>query len=178
MDERVLAYDASHRDVVGSIKEEIGKAPALNDIFENLIKTYDEASERFHKMKQKDGIWGFFRSLWPAALLVDKRIDFSDPKTRSWLFVFFTFVAMSLVVSVFSICFFIASIYRNFHIGWLYQQKHPEADAVTETWLANTVVLCHAVLVFYFGHCSLRGMFYFEINTGVLEINFFSRQST
>jgi len=170
MNERVLAFDARNRDVVGSIKEEIGRAPALSDIFENLIKTYDEAAERFYTTRKHFG-WGFFRSLWPAALLVDRRLNFEDPKTRSWLYAFLAFIVISLVVSLFSIGFFVASIYRNFHIGWLHQQKNPSADMVTETLLANAVLLCHLGLVIFFAHRAIRGMFYFEIHTGVVEVD-------
>lgn len=170
MNERVLAFDARHRDVVGSVRDEIGEKPALSDIFENLIKTYDEASERFYTTRKHYG-WGFFRSLWPAALLVDRRLNFEDPKTRSWLFVFLTFMVITTVVLAFSICFFTASIYRNFHIGWLHQQKSPSADTVTETLLANAVLLVHALLVIFFVHRAIRGMFYFEIHTGQVEVD-------
>jgi hypothetical protein len=170
MNERVIAFDARKRDVIGDVGEDLGRAPKLDDIFASLIETYDEAAERFYSAKRHYR-WGLFRSLWPASLLVDRRLDFQDPKTRSWMLAIMTYFSICSVVAVGSTCFFVASIYRNFHMGWLHQNTSPEDYTVTETLLANAVLMIHAFLLIFFFHRAIRGMFYFEIHTGVIEID-------
>jgi len=168
LNERVLCYDARNRDIVGNAMEELGRAPKLDDILQNIIDTYAEASEMFYT-KKKHYSWGFFRSLWPAAVLVDKRLDRDDPKTRSWLATFLIVAVGSLVVSFFSTCFFISSIYRNIKLGYEHHAEltsvGPLSYVVTESALGNFVLSVHAFYVLYFVHKTIRGMFYFEIKT-------------
>lgn len=171
LNERVLAFDARHRDVVGETWDAIGKSPALADVFQNIITTYDEASTNFYATR-KHYEWGFFRSLWPAAVLLDRRLDREDPSTRSW-FEAVTIIAVGCVVVVFfSICFFVASIWRNLILGSQYKKLSIGAiDLVTETGLAILVLLCHALLVIHFLNRTIRGMFYFDMSTARSEVD-------
>jgi hypothetical protein len=173
LDERVLCFDARHRDIVGDVMEEFGRAPKLDDIMQNIIDTYDQASENFFTNRRHKK-WGFFRALWPAAVLVDRRLDRNDPKTWSWLIIFGMITVGSIVVSFFSICFFISSIYRNMLLGRKYQAKWtlstPYGNVVTETVLGNIVLSVHAFQLLYFVHKTIFGMYYFEIKTRVTYI--------
>lgn len=168
LQERVLCFDARNRDIVGNAREELGRAPKLDDIMQNIIDTYDEASKLFYTRK-KHRRWGFFRSLWPAAVLVDKRLDRQDPKTRSFLTTFGIVSVGSILVSFFSSCFFISSIYRNISLGYEHHAElstsGPFSFVVTETALGNFVLSVHAFYVLYFVHKTIRGMFYFEMTT-------------
>lgn len=168
LNERVLCYEARNRDIVGSTMENLGRAPKLDDILRNILETYSESSKMFYTRK-KHNAWGFFRSLWPAAVLVDKRLDSGDPKTRSWLITFGIIAFGSILVSFFSICFFLSSIYRNIKLGYKYHGELSTSGigsyVVTETALGNLVLSAHAFYVLFFIHKTIRGMFYFEIQT-------------
>jgi len=160
LNERVLAFDARTRDVVGDVWDKNEKRPSLADVFQHIIDTYDEASHRFYRNK-KHYEWGFFRSLWPAAVLVDTRLDWHEPKTRSWLCVFAILLAGCIVVLFCSVCFFVASIWRNVLLGAQYRISN--FGVVTETGLAIVVLLCHFLVVVFFLNRTIRGMFYFDI---------------
>jgi len=174
LDERVLCFDARHRDIVGDVMEQFGRAPKLEDILQNILDTYEQASENFFDNRRHKK-WGFFRSLWPAAVLVDKRLDRNDPRTRSWLIIFGIISVGIMVVFLFSMCFFISSIYRNILLGRKYQAKWsistPYGNVVTETVLGNIVLSVHALQLLYFVHKTIRGLFYYSIKHSVTYID-------
>merc|ERR1719305_1675648 len=85
MKERVIAFDVRHRDVYADTLTEVGRSPTLEDIYQNILKNYGAAREVWHTRMHRS--WGFFRSLWPASLLLDRRLDRTDPETKSWLIV-------------------------------------------------------------------------------------------
>lgn len=164
LNERVLAYDARKRDIVGDCLKELNKAPSIDEIFKHITDNYGEASARFYSTRKHYG-WGFFRSLWPAAVLMDRRLDRQEPKTRSWLYVCGILGAGCVVVLFCSMCFFIQSIWRNLLLAKYYKSKEIAFgfSVVTETGLAVVVLLGHLFIVMSFFHLAFRGMFYFEI---------------
>merc|ERR1719401_295900 len=80
VNERVLAYDVRHRDVVGHAQASKQAPPTIKDIITNLTDNYERAHRSWQKRKYLR--WGLFRSMWPAAVLVDKRLDTKDKDTR------------------------------------------------------------------------------------------------
>jgi hypothetical protein len=178
LNERILAFDARHRDVVGDVWDLNAargndKRPSLDDVFENLLSTYDKAAKTFYDTK-KHYSWGFFRSLWPGAVLVDYRLDWHEPKTRSWLIVYTLLISGGCLVSFCSMCFFVASIWRLLLLGESYTVQGAGAGIFfpTQHLLAIVVLLFHAVLVMYFLNCTIRGMFYFEVSrSSEIDVN-------
>merc|ERR1719253_2553242 len=81
LNERVLAFDVRHRDVYEDTLADIGRSPTLKDIILNVIKNYGNAQGVWHTRMHRS--WGLFRSLWPASLLLDRRLDTSDPDTHT-----------------------------------------------------------------------------------------------
>lgn len=163
--ERVACWDARHRDVVGEVTDQLGRPPPLSAVMENLITNYDSAAEDFYGAKTHFE-WGFFRSLWPAALLVDhRRLDWNDRDTRHWLIVVTMILVGSLFTSFVSLCFFVSATYRNISIAFLADKDIKHHGFVSETMLANAVLLAHALIVLYFLHCAYHGMFHFEIKS-------------
>ena len=98
LNERLLAFDARHRDVVGATEHAIGKAPTINDIVQNMLDKYDNAYKYWSNRKHRN--WGLFRSMWPASVFLDRRLDRRDRETRAWLTVFAILVAGCSLVSV------------------------------------------------------------------------------
>jgi hypothetical protein len=148
MNERILSFDARHRDVVGSAAAKVGKAPTIADIVQNIVDNYDNAREIWSGRIHRD--WGLFRSMWPASVLLDPRLDRNDPETREWLSVFAILVSACIATSS-------VSLYLLFFID---QVKSFE----TETSLANFVLGCHGLLIVVFIFRTLRSMFYYRIN--------------
>lgn len=165
LNERVLAYMARNVDIVTEAERRLGKNPGLNDVFRDIINLYEEASSKYYVPKRKHYEWGFFRSFWPAAILMNRKLDRNDPDTRSWLYVF-GIIAIGCIVVVFcSVCFFVASIWRNLILGAQYEKVSIGAiDLVTETGLAVLVLLAHGLTVLHFLNKTITGMFYFSID--------------
>merc|ERR1719181_868930 len=86
MNERVLSFDARHRDVVGDCERRTGKAPTLFDVVCNMIDNYSSAHSIWERRVHHN--WGLFKSLWPASVLLDVRLDRQDPETWEWIKVF------------------------------------------------------------------------------------------
>jgi len=169
MNERVFAFDARHRDVVGLTMEKLGKAPNINDIVTNIIENYDHAY-RFWEQRQHRG-WGLFRSMWPASVLVDQRLDRQDPETRAWLFVFPTMLGGCAVVSVFSLY----TLFLDSEHGWVGFSHVVHAivngtmkEIDTESGLANLVLLFHGAVIVIFLYRTIKNMFYFAIGEAPL----------
>lgn len=164
--ERVACWDARHRDVIGEVMDANGgKPPPLRKVIQNIIDNYENAAADFYSVKTHFQ-WGFFRSLWPAALLLDhRRLDWQDQETRHWLVVITVVLAGCLVVSFISLCFFVAAAYRNISIAFLADIDVKYHGFVSETILANVVLVAHALIVLYFLHRTYNGMFHFEIKS-------------
>jgi hypothetical protein len=171
MNERILAFYCRKCDVIGDCCDAINKDPDLDDLIQFLIDNYEKASEKFYNTKRHYS-WGFFRSLWPAAVLVDRRLDWNEPKTRSWLYTVGILLCGCSVVLFCSMCFFIASIWRNVLLSQAYMPaKIIEIDVVTETGLAITVLAVHALMVILFLHRTIKGMFYFDIRAREVDVS-------
>jgi len=167
MNERVFAFDARNRDVVGLTMEKLGRAPTINDIVKSMVGNYEVAYEIWEKRQHRS--WGLFRSMWPGSVLVDRRLDRQDPETFAWLVVFLIMLAGCALVSCFSLYF----LFQTADHGWLTFVDHLQhiTDFVTgkiksidtESSLANTVLLFHAVVIVLFLYRTVRSMFHFAI---------------
>merc|ERR1719498_204951 len=77
LNERVIAFDVRHRDVVGSSQRQVGKAPTPQDVLTNILDNYSKAEVVWARRTHRE--WGLFRSMWPAAVLLSYRLDRNDP---------------------------------------------------------------------------------------------------
>lgn len=172
MSERVLAFDARKRDVVGSCQKEIGRAPTLDDVLTNMIDHYKQAEEAWGRRLHRE--WGLFRSMWPAAVLLDRRLDSQDPDTLSWLRAF-SLLACGCIVACLSSLYLL--FFRMLFTGSL-EAMH---QLNTEILLGDAVLVFHGVLIIIFLYRSVRNMFYYAINSEEAELlkgtSFLQRQS-
>jgi len=163
MNERVLAFDVRHRDVFADTLAELGKAPTIDDIFRNVISNYDVAKERWHARAHRQ--WGLFRSMWPAALLLDRRFDMNDEITRAWLITCSILACGSLITSLLSVFLL---LFHTTHINWSIFFDSI-ASLFTKGYLSNSghvlvnvIVIWHAGLIVVFVYHTIHNMFYFE----------------
>lgn len=156
--ERVLAFDVRHYDVVGRTEAAIGRPPTIRDIIQNLADNYDHAHRGWQKRIHKR--WGLFRSMWPAAVLVDSRLDRSDPDTRAWLQVFAILLGGSLLTSGYSIYSLFRSGSDAVASGWVLKDNRETIAVDTEALLIDVVLVWHALFIVLFLYNSVRNMFY------------------
>lgn len=166
LDEVVLAHDARWRDVVGHSMDKVGKRPTLCDVVQNILDTYDHASEDYSNWKRSNPreAWGFFKSLWPAALLLDPRLDYSeDKKTRDWRYVIGSLLVLCIVILFISLMFFVASVRRYLELRTHIGIAAPYRGYLTEIWLAISVLAVHFAVILFFIERTIQGMFFFAI---------------
>lgn len=167
VNERVLAFEARHRDVFLDTMTSIGRMPAIHDLVKNIVDNYEESAEVWHSMKNKH--WGIFKSMWPAGLLLDSRLDKHDEETRTWFIVSTILLTGSAGVTVLSVYVFLRLtspdswhlFYRN--VSAIFTTETVENTAMT---LGNTVTLVHAVIIIVLLFNSVRNMFYYELEQG------------
>jgi hypothetical protein len=161
MNERVVAFDVRHRDVLAEIMLKLERTPTLDDVFVNVIDHYDSAKEQWHARVHKQ--WGLFRSMWPASLLMDDRLDKSDKPTRTWLYTIGILLAGCVITSLGSVYLLLA---HTDHISWIAFVGDFKtlftAGYVSDSGhvLVNLVVLWHAGLVVVFLHHAIHNMWY------------------
>jgi len=163
MNERVLAFDVRHRDVFAETQLQLGRQPTLNNIFQNVVDHYDTSKNQWQARVHKQ--WGLFRSMWPAALLIDKRLDRTDNPTRQWLYTCAILLGGCILMSLLSVYLLLAC---TDHIAW-YAFFGDFKTLFTEGYIAdvghvlvNVTVLCHAVLIVVFLYHAVFNMFYFS----------------
>lgn len=170
MNERVYAWDARHRDVVGATQTQVGKAPTIDDIVQNIVHNYDHA----HKLWQSRAHvrWGLFKSFWPASVILDRRLDWRhDPDTRAWVTVFTILASGCILASMCSLYFLFASTSTQLWRGTLaiiqsiYSGKHDAAAIDTETTLANFAMSFHGILVVLFISRTFKNMYHFKLSS-------------
>lgn len=161
MNERVLAFDARHRDVIGAAYVEVGKAPTIQDVIKNIIEHYDKSHETWSKRKHRS--WGLFRSMWPSALLLDRRLDWQDSDTRAWLIAFVILVIGCALASCISIIVFFTYGGVFSLIRMVFSGKIERVD--TETMLDHVVLVCHGLLILSFLHRAARNMHYHAVRS-------------
>lgn len=162
LNERVLAFDVRHRDVYEDTLADIGRSPTLKDIILNVIKNYGNAQGVWHTRMHRS--WGLFRSLWPASLLLDHRLDTSDPDTHTWLLVCFILLSGCVITSLLSVYIFLSAtspdtwhlFARNIKSTFTH-----EAYEASPTTLGNLVTIIHAVAVVVLLVSTIHNMFYF-----------------
>jgi len=150
LNERVLAFDARHRDVVGAARTALGKKPSLQEIVQNMLDNYEQAHKFWQRRSHRD--WGLFRSMWPASVLLDRRIDRHDPDTFAWLCAWAVLCAGCFIVSM-------GSLYLLF-----FKMLFTVVEPMSETLLADFVLVNHGLLIMMFIYRTIRNMFYFAIN--------------
>jgi hypothetical protein len=154
LNERVVAWDARHRDVVGDTLDSLsGQAPTIDDIVQNLLGNYDKAHRAWKRQAHRP--WGFFRSMWPAAVLVDKRMA-RHGDTKTWLVVFAIVSTMCLLTSVFSVYILFTATSQIFEAPALMNG----GSLNTEALLYDFVLAWHAILIFAFLTHTVRNMFF------------------
>lgn len=159
MDERVVAFDARHRDIVGEVMKKKGAKPTLKDIVEDIIQNYDRANRHYKKHKDRlDHAWGLFKSLWPAAVLVDERLDRKDPYTWEWLLVFGLTCSLCLMATFISLIYFFLVTFDRVH------------ELRSERFLKRVVMMFHGLIVFYFIYRTIYGMFYLKLHHYVHKV--------
>jgi hypothetical protein len=158
MDERVMAFDARHRDIIGDSENAAGRPPTIQDIFNNMIDGYEAA----HIMREKHvhHHWGFFRSLWPASVLVDRRLDWRDSHTREWLISFLSLLVACCLFAVVSLIFYIRNMYDTF----MSEDFSTHKSAII---LVQAVLVWHGICVGLFLHHTVHGMFFFSFRDEV-----------
>lgn len=160
MDERVMAFDARHRDIIGECESSLGRKPTLDDIFKKIIEGYEAA--HIMRAKHVNHHWGLFRSLWPASVLVDRRLDWRDSRTREWLISFNSLLGACIFAALISVLFFFRNIYENL--------SRPEYITHRSAIVLDTAVLvCHGILVTLFLHHTVHGMFFFSMQDHLKE---------
>jgi len=165
LNERVLAWDARHRDVIGETEATLGKPPTVDNIVRNMISNYDKVPDRQSRGQR----WGMFKSMWIASVLLDPRLDRKDPETRSWLMVFAILVTGSGFTSILSFYMLFrcteTTKWDKIHVVisdiWSRGLKYADPGSI----LANTVILIHAIVIAVFIRHAIRNMFYHKIQT-------------
>lgn len=150
LSERVLAFDARHRDVIGQTEAKLGQPATINDIVQNMLENYDYAHKFWSRRKHRD--WGLFRSMWPAAVLVDVRLDRTDPETRAWLTVFAIMVSGCAIVCL-------GSLYLLF-FRMLFLDV-----AIKAVLIADAAIVFHGLLILMFIYRTIQNMFYYTMNS-------------
>lgn len=180
IDERVLSFDVRHRDVFAETQLQLGRPPTLDDILQSVIDSYDASNIQWHAKVHKQ--WGLFRSMWPAAILIDKRLDRTDQPTRQWLYTCAIISGGCIFMSLLSVYVLLAC---TAHIAWatffsdfktLFTEGYiSDAGRV----VVNGTVLAHAVLIIVFLHHAILNMFYFSLkNDGHKEATHDSNTSS
>lgn len=170
MNERVLAFDVRHRDVYQDCLADLGHLPALDDVMQNVLRNYENAKSIWHTRVHRS--WGLFRSMWPAALLLDRRLDGTDPDTLSWLKVSMILTVGSGITSLLSIYLFFWGTSKD---AW-----HLMADNIksmltgkevthSATTLGNVVTIVHALTIIILLVNVVHNMFYFSFSKKELE---------
>jgi hypothetical protein len=171
LSERILAFDARHRDIVGVAAAKLKRPPTLNDVIVNLVEHYDK-SHNFWKKRKHRG-WGLFRSMWPACVLVDHRLDWHDPETRGWLTVFAALSSGCLVVSALCLYLLFACTSDHAMMGafeFLQKLFTGQFNALrSEAVVANVVMVLHGVLILVFINNTCREMFHLKSTGKKLE---------
>lgn len=177
LDEHVLAFQARHFDIVGDTPDAPGNKDgkkALAAVMNYIIQTYDKASERYDKKRDQyhevKGLralfkmkWGFFKSMWPANVLCDPRLDWDDKETREWKLVFNTLLVLSFVMYIFSVCFFAHSIWRNIQIrNDVLAKRGDVVMGITGIWIAIVVLVLHFLAVFIFLYRTFSSMYHYD----------------
>jgi len=164
VNERVIAFEARHRDVYSDTMSEIGRAPCLDDIMQNVIKSYESASRVWSTRNHRS--WGLFRSMWPAELLLNRQLDWNDKDTRSWLQVSFLLAGASATLSLLSAYGLLAAITSDTWNMFGASIKNLETRHVsnTATNLGLAVTVFHVVFVILLMVNTVRGMFYFSLS--------------
>jgi hypothetical protein len=160
--ERVFAYDIRQRDVVGETLASIGKAPTIRDVMENLSAHYEDAHAMW--LAQHHNPWGLLRALWPAAALVDRRLDRNDRETRTWLIVFCILMVGCGLSSVGSLVFLFKSG-TSVSIRKQWAMKNTRTDLLT----LDAVLIFHAVIIVLFLLHSFRNMFFHATSKTLLS---------
>jgi hypothetical protein len=158
VNERVLAYDVRTRDVVGMTEDALGRAPSIDDIVENLLENYDAAHTLWGQRDHK--AWGLFRSMWPAAVLVDYRLNRRDADTRAWLTVLAILATGCLGMASFSVYLLLGYNNNAVSSGWF--AKGGTLD--TKALLFDIVMAFHAIFILAFWGHTIRNMFFFYIH--------------
>lgn len=170
MNERVLAFDVRHRDVFADTLADIGKVPNLSDIFANIVANYDISKDQWHSRVHRQ--WGLFRSLWPAELLLDRRLDSKDELTRAWLITSVILLSGCIITSLMSVYLLLA---QTNHVEWgaffggiksLFTNGY---ITHSEHVLVTFVVVWHALLIVLFMHHAVQNMFYFSFSQAEIE---------
>lgn len=170
LNERVLAFDARHRDVVGSVKAKLGQAPTIREVVQSIIDNYDRA-HKVWQVRMHRG-WGLFRSMWLASVLLDRRLDRHDPETRAWLTVFTILGSGCLAASMCSLyLLFMCTDEHSWQGFFLMIKLLVTGDLAmidTESMLANAVLLLHGLLIVVFIYRTICSMFYFKMKEHAL----------
>jgi hypothetical protein len=155
LNERVLAFDVRHRDVVGAAQvSKGGKNPTLDDVVNVLIDNFMSAEQAWGRRVHRE--WGLFRSMWTGAVLLDRRLDRQDPETWSWISAFAVLGVGCLVVSALSLYLL---FFRMLFTGAL----ESLITLNTEVLLGDAVLIFHGLLVTVFLYRTIRNMFYFAV---------------
>merc|ERR1719401_1138995 len=102
--------------------------------------------------------WGLFRSMWPASVLVDHRLDRQDKDTRAWLKVFAILCVGCIFVSSTSLYFLFE------HTSTIITNVKGFTTMDSEALLKDIVLWVHAVVIFVFLMRAIINMFYFKFN--------------
>lgn len=155
MNERVLAFDARHRDVVGAAQKSLGHSPTIRDIMLNIIEHYEDARVIWGRLNHRH--WGLFRSMWPASVLVDRRLDRNDPETKAWISVYTILATLCSLASLLSM--YILSAYGGC-IDMMRMVFAGQFSLIkTETIMANFVLVSHGLLIVVFVYRTVLNMF-------------------
>lgn len=171
MNERVLAFDVRHRDVFADVQSQSEKTPGLHDILHSVISHYEVSRTQWHARVHRQ--WGLFRSMWPAALLVDKRLDRTDRPTKQWMIACSTLLGGSVITCCLSVYLLLA--YTK-HFAWY--SFFSAAKTLLSTGydvkesahvLVNITVLGHVTLLIFIVHHTITNMFFFQFSQEEIE---------
>lgn len=170
LNERVIAFDVRHRDVYSDTLADLGRLPGINDIVQNVMANYESSKGVWSTQIHRN--WGLFRSMWPAQLMIDRRLDWNDKDTRSWLQVSSILVVGSTITSLLSVFSLLASTSRD---SWLLVAANMKSiitkQQVTHTadMLGLLIIVGHAVTVIVLLYYTVLNMFYFSFSQAEID---------
>jgi len=170
MSEQVIALDVRHRDVYSDTLADIGRQPGLDDIIQNVVANYEAAKDVWSTQIHRS--WGLFRSMWPAALMLDRRLDWKDKDTRSWLQVSSIMVGGSAITSLLSVyCLLASTSHDSWHLVAVNFKSVISTHQVTHTatMLGLLIIVVHAVTVVVLLYYTIRNMFYFSFSQAEID---------
>lgn len=170
LNERVIAFDVRHRDVYSDTVADLGRLPGLNDIVQNIMTNYESAKGVWSTQIHRN--WGLFRSMWPAALMLDRRLDWNDQETRSWLLVASVLVVASSITSLLSVFSLLSSTSRG---SWIILGANMQSVITGQKWthtacvLGLVTIVGHALMLLGLLYYTVLNMFYFSFSQAEID---------